>query len=35
VIISARSPTRLLGPLEFDAVSLPGGKPARLLARLG
>lgn len=26
---------RLLGPLEFDAVALPGGKPRALLARLG
>ena len=26
---------RLLGPLEFDGVALPGGKPRALLARLG
>jgi DNA-binding SARP family transcriptional activator len=26
---------RLLGPLEFDDVALPGGKPRALLARLG
>jgi len=26
---------RLLGPLEFDGVTLPGGKPRALLARLG
>src|SRR5689334_14994616 len=26
---------RLLGPLEFDAVALPGGKARALLARLG
>jgi DNA-binding SARP family transcriptional activator len=26
---------RLLGPLEFDGVQLPGGKPRALLARLG
>jgi DNA-binding SARP family transcriptional activator len=26
---------RLLGPLEFDTVALPGGKPRALLARLG
>lgn len=29
------SELRLLGPLEFDAVALPGGKPRALLARLG
>ena len=29
------SELRLLGPLEFDEVELPGGKPRALLARLG
>ena len=29
------SELRLLGPLEFDAVALPGGKPRAVLARLG
>src|SRR5439155_14738487 len=29
------SELRLLGPLEFDTVTLPGGKPRAFLARLG